>query len=124
MVELSLFLSLLAVTLPISLSGIFIAKIYRKNADLDPKITHKLRKQQEDYILAFWDHNLLKEKVENKFNKKGFIICTKNKDNVYDKMLIGKPINFLMFVDLFKKKKIIRDKESFSWETIHFVFKK
>ena len=50
MVELTLFLSILAVTLPICLTGVFIAKIYRKNADLDPKITHKLRKQQDDYI--------------------------------------------------------------------------
>ena len=50
MVELSLFLSILAVTLPICLTGVFVAKLYRKNADLDPKITHKLRKQQDDYI--------------------------------------------------------------------------
>jgi len=50
MVELSLFLSILAVTLPICLTGVFVAKLYRKNADLDPKITNKLRKQQDDYI--------------------------------------------------------------------------
>jgi len=65
MVELSLFLSLLAVTLPISLSGIFIAKIYRKNADLDPKITHKLRKQQEDYITEVEKKN---RSLQNKLN--------------------------------------------------------
>jgi len=50
MVELSLFLSILAITLPICLTGVFVAKLYRKNADLDPKITNKLRKQQDDYI--------------------------------------------------------------------------
>ena len=50
MVELSLFLSILAITLPICLTGVFVAKLYRKNADLDPKITTKLRKQQDDYI--------------------------------------------------------------------------
>jgi len=50
MVELSLFLSILAVTLPICLTGVFVAKLYRKNADLDPKITTKIRKQQDDYI--------------------------------------------------------------------------
>jgi hypothetical protein len=50
MVELSLFLSILAVTLPICLTGVFVAKLYRKNADLDPKITNKLRKQQDEYI--------------------------------------------------------------------------
>jgi len=50
MVELSLFLSILAITLPICLTGVFVAKLYRKNADLDPKITNKLRKQQDEYI--------------------------------------------------------------------------
>jgi len=50
MVELSLFLSIIAITLPICVTGVLIAKIYRKNSALDPKITNKLRKQQEEYI--------------------------------------------------------------------------
>ena len=50
MVELSLFLSILAITLPVCLTGLFVAKIWRTNAILDPKITNKLRKQQEEYI--------------------------------------------------------------------------
>jgi len=44
------FLMVLSVVLPLSVSSVLIAKIYRKNAALDPKITIKLRKQQEDYI--------------------------------------------------------------------------
>ena len=63
MVELSLFLSILAVTLPICVTGVFVAKLWRKNADLDPKITHKLRKQQEEYIAE------LEHKVRQKQNK-------------------------------------------------------
>ena len=50
MVELSVFLSIIAITLPICVTGVLIAKIYRKNSALDPKITNKLRKQQEEYI--------------------------------------------------------------------------
>jgi len=50
MVELSLFLSIIAITLPICVTGVLITKIYRKNSALDPKITNKLRKQQEEYI--------------------------------------------------------------------------
>lgn len=65
MVELTLFLSILAVTLPICLTGVFIAKIYRKNADLDPKITHKLRKQQDDYITEVEKKN---RSLQNKLN--------------------------------------------------------
>jgi len=44
------FLTILCTILPISISGVLIARIWRKNAALDPKITNKLRKQQEDYI--------------------------------------------------------------------------
>jgi len=65
MVELSLFLSILAVTLPICLTGVFVAKLYRKNADLDPKITNKLRKQQEDYIFEVERKN---RSLQNKLN--------------------------------------------------------
>jgi len=44
------FLVVLSVVLPVSICSVLIARIYRKNAALDPKITIKLRKQQEDYI--------------------------------------------------------------------------
>ena len=44
------FLTVLSVVLPVSVCSVLIARIYRKNSALDPKITHKLRKQQEDYI--------------------------------------------------------------------------
>jgi hypothetical protein len=44
------FLTVIATVLPLSICAVLIARIYRKNAALDPKITNKLRKQQEDYI--------------------------------------------------------------------------
>ena len=44
------FLTILSIVLPVSVCSVLIARIYRKNAALDPKITTKLRKQQEDYI--------------------------------------------------------------------------
>jgi hypothetical protein len=44
------FLTILATVLPISITAVFVARIWRKNSALDPKITNKLRKQQEDYI--------------------------------------------------------------------------
>lgn len=44
------FLVVFSVVVPICVSGVLIARIYRKNSALDPKITQKLRKQQDDYI--------------------------------------------------------------------------
>jgi len=65
MVELSLFLSILAITLPVCLTGVFVAKLYRKNADLDPKITNKIRRQQDDYIIEVERKN---RSLQNKLN--------------------------------------------------------
>jgi len=65
MVELSLFLSIIAITLPICVTGVLIAKIYLKNATLDPKITQKLKKHQEEYIAMVEKKNL---SLKNKLN--------------------------------------------------------
>lgn len=57
------FLTVLSVVLPVSVCSVLIARIYRKNAALDPKITNKLRKQQDEYIAE------LEHKVRQKQNK-------------------------------------------------------
>ena len=73
MVELSLFLSILAITLPVCLTGLFVAKIWRTNAILDPKITKKLDSHRQQYT-----EQLEKEKrsLQNKLNsmQKGPVI--------------------------------------------------
>jgi hypothetical protein len=59
------FLTILSVVLPVSVCSVLIARIYRKNAALDPKITTKLRKQQEDYISEVERKN---RSLQNKLN--------------------------------------------------------
>jgi len=43
-------LTILGIVMSMSISAVLIARIYRKNSALDPKITNKLRRQQEEYI--------------------------------------------------------------------------
>ena len=43
-------LTILSIVVSMSVCAVLIARIYRKNSALDPKITTKLRKQQEEYI--------------------------------------------------------------------------
>jgi hypothetical protein len=59
------FLTVLSVVLPVSVCSVLIARIYRKNAALDPKITNKLRKQQEEYISEVERKN---RSLQNKLN--------------------------------------------------------
>ena len=61
--EFTPFLTVLAVTIPISCLGVYIAKLYRKNAEIDPDITRKRLKQMGEYI-----HDL-EAKVRSKQNK-------------------------------------------------------
>ena len=60
-----LFLTVLAVTIPVSLMGIFIAKLFRKNAEIDPDITRKRLKQMTEYIADLEKKNRSKQ---NKIN--------------------------------------------------------
>ena len=59
------FLTVLSIVIPVSVCSVLIARIYRKNAALDPKITTKLRKQQEDYISEVERKN---RSLQNKLN--------------------------------------------------------
>ena len=58
-----LFLIVLAVTIPISLMVVFVAKLFRKNAEIDPDITRKRLKNMQTYI------DELEKKVKSKTNK-------------------------------------------------------
>lgn len=50
--------------------------------------------QKDNMIIARWDSESLKAKVEKKFNKMGWFKCLKNKDGVYDSIVFGDPIDY------------------------------
>ena len=58
-------LTILSIVVSMSVSAVLIARIYRKNSALDPKITNKLRKQQEEYITEVERKN---RSLQNKLN--------------------------------------------------------
>ena len=60
-----LFLIVLAVTIPISFMVVFVAKLFRKNAEIDPDITRKRLKQMSEYIADLEKKNRSKQ---NKLN--------------------------------------------------------
>ena len=58
-------LTILSIVVSMSVCAVLIARIYRKNSALDPKITNKLRKQQEEYISEVERKN---RSLQNKLN--------------------------------------------------------
>lgn len=83
--------------------------IYSNKKDKRKINLPKLFIKQKYIILQYWKEDDIKKFIENKFNKNGFIMFEKDNNNKYYKMLIGKTINFELFIQLFKNKKIIFD---------------
>ena len=80
-------LTILSIVVSMSVCAVLIARIYRKNASLDPKITNKLRKQQEEYITEVERKN---RSLQNKLNsmQKGPVLAeTGDLDSVLPELL-------------------------------------
>jgi len=59
--------------------------------------------------LAQWDVDSIREKVENKFNKKGWFKCIKDSEGLYSGIVFGAPITFENWIEAVKKGDIFFD---------------
>lgn len=59
--------------------------------------------QKDNLVLARWDYDSIKIKVESKFNKLGWFKCEQNKSGIYTNIIFGKPINFETWIDGVKR---------------------
>tara|TARA_B100000073_G_C23683375_1_gene553463 strand:+ start:14 stop:910 length:897 start_codon:yes stop_codon:yes gene_type:complete len=66
-------------------------------------------KTTEVIELARWTKCKLEKHILRKFGVKGFYICKKNKENVYDKICFGKVLDFQFFKTGLENNKIILD---------------
>lgn len=64
--------------------------------------------QQENLILATWSSELMKKRVEKKFNNFGWFKCIKE-DGVYTKIMFGSPITFEKWIEDVKRGIIFLD---------------
>ena len=55
--------------------------------------------QTENLILACWNADWMRKKVEAKFNKSGWFKCKQNSAGVYDSIVFGGPINYATWLD-------------------------
>jgi hypothetical protein len=68
--------------------------------------------QVENLTICKWNSSgkkSLREKVESKFNQKGWFKCLQNKDGVYSEIVFGKPFTFETFINYFKNGDIYFD---------------
>jgi len=65
--------------------------------------------QQENLILARWDAPSLKEKLERKFNQKGWFKCEKGSCGTYQYINFGDPINYNNWLELVRQGTVFFD---------------
>jgi hypothetical protein len=87
-----------------------IAAIYSYNQDTRPEkqMLPAFLKSEKEIMIAIWRESKMKKHINNKFNAKGFIICSK-KNGLYNDIKFGKAFNFEAFLDGLKCNKIIFD---------------
>jgi hypothetical protein len=99
--------------------------IHLKNKDLCIYYSYEKDKRERkldfpDFLkgkkitIAKWNGEILKSKIDRKFNKKGFFICKKKKgenkgEKTYNKICFGKPFSYDFFLTYFKKREIFLD---------------
>lgn len=85
---------------------------YENDMRDDKKIIVPLIFQKENIILARWYGNstplskkgkCLKNRVDDKFNDKGWFICKTTNEGIYNEICFGQPINFNNWIELLKK---------------------
>lgn len=66
------------------------------------KIVSKIM-QKDDLVIARWSAEMMKRRVEDKFNMLGWFKCLKNPEGVYSSIVFGAPINFDTWIDGVRK---------------------
>jgi len=83
-------------------SNIIVLYYFSKDARVNKEDIVPLRFQLEDLILAQWNENSIRQKLERKFNQKGWFKCLKDHNGVYLSIIFGNPINYENWIALVK----------------------
>lgn len=65
--------------------------------------------KKDNQIIAQWNRDSIKEKLENKFNQKGWFKCLQNKEGYYTELVFGAPISYGNWIQLVKEGKVYLD---------------
>lgn len=58
---------------------------------------------QRDIVLGQWTKEVIQEKLERKFNDRGWFKCLKNANGLYDRIAFGAPINYDSWLNLVRE---------------------
>jgi hypothetical protein len=80
--------------------NILVLYYYSKDMRADKKVIIPPCMQKEGLVIARWDRESIKCKLERKFNHKGWFKCEKDKSGIYVSIVFGAPLTFDRWIKL------------------------
>lgn len=71
---------------------------FKKDIRADKERVVPKEMQKDDLVIARWDAEMMKKRVERKFNKLGWFKCVEDERGVYTKIVFGPPIDFSAWI--------------------------
>ena len=84
-------------------NDIIIVYDYSKDTRPNKNVIVPKNMQLNHLVLARWKYQSIKNRLEDKFNQKGWFTCTTDSMGIYQSIHFGAPINFNTWLNLFKQ---------------------
>ena len=75
---------------------------YDQDKRLDKSTIVPITLRQNNLVLARWDADRIRSKLESKFNQNGWFKCLTNADGVYTEIVFGEPMDYDNWLELVK----------------------
>jgi hypothetical protein len=76
---------------------------FSKDRRVDKSMVVPKQLQIDNLTLALWEKSSISQKLERKFNNKGWFICQKDSNGIYNQIAFGNPTNYDNWIELVKK---------------------
>lgn len=86
-----------------SQNNILIIYNFSQDSRLDKAIIIPVNMQQEGLVIASWSANVMRERVNTKFNQQGWFICKKDPFGTYNQIVFGAPLSFEAWIEMVKQ---------------------
>jgi hypothetical protein len=80
--------------------NILVIYYYSKDVRINKQSVVPSCMQKDGLVIARWDFESIKGKLERKFNQKGWFKCNKGKDGRYSSLIFGAPLTFEKWISL------------------------
>lgn len=89
--------------------NIIILYHYSRDTRINKSLIVPSNLQNDNIVLAKWNKDTIKRKLEDKFNQRGWFTVSTNSNGAYENIHFGNPMNYNSWIKLFKEKKVFFD---------------